>query len=148
MTQPQPRPLDGTQVLERALAVLQAAPYCFLATADGDQPRLRPMSPVRTDRFTVYLANFHGYNKTREIGANPRVELCFLDGRHDQVRITGVAEVVTDGAVLQEVRGANTLLRAYLETVDSTQFILYCIRPTRVRFMQEWALDYHEVPLG
>jgi general stress protein 26 len=105
------------------------------------------MSPVRTAGFTVYLANFHGYGKTREIAANPRVELCFLDGHHDQVRITGVAEVVSDGAVLQEVQGANTLLRAYLEATDSSQFILYRIRPTRVRYMQEWALDYHEVPL-
>jgi hypothetical protein len=46
------------------------------------------------------------------------------------------------------VRGANTLLRAYLETVDNSQFLLYRIRPTRVRFMQEWALTYHEVPFA
>jgi hypothetical protein len=26
--------------------------------------------------------------------------------------------------------------------------VLYRIRPARVRYMQEWALDYHEVPLG
>jgi general stress protein 26 len=148
MTKPQPRPLDPAEVVGRALAVLQAARCCFLATTDGDQPRLRPMSPVRTDGFTVYLANFHGYNKTREIAANPHVELCFLDGQHDQVRITGIAEVVTDGPVLQEVRGPATLLRGYLETVDSSQFILYCIRPTRVRYMQEWALEYMNVPLA
>jgi general stress protein 26 len=145
MTKPQPRPLDPGELVNRALGVLQAAPCCFLATTDGEQPRLRPMSPVRIDRFTVYLANFHGCNKTREIAANPRVELCFLDGRHDQVRITGVAEVVSDGVVLQEIQGANTLLRAYLDAVDSSQFILYRIRPSRVRYVQEWALDYHEV---
>jgi general stress protein 26 len=148
MTKPQSRPLDAVQVVERALAVIQAAPCCFLASADGDQPRLRPMSPVRTDRFTIFMANLHGSNKTREIAGNPRVELCFLDAQHDQVRITGVAEVVTDEAILQEALGANTLLHAFLETVDSSQFLLYCIRPTRVRYMQEWALDYHEVPLG
>jgi general stress protein 26 len=105
------------------------------------------MSPVRFDRFTVYLANLHGSNKTREIAANPRVELCFLDGRHDQVRISGVAEVVSEGAALEEALAPNTLLRAHLEAVGNAQFLLYRIRPTRVRFMQEWALDYHEVPL-
>src|SRR5205085_573531 len=32
-------PLDAVHLVERALAVLRAAPCCFLATADGDQPR-------------------------------------------------------------------------------------------------------------
>ena len=41
---------------------------------------------------TVYLANLRGYHKTAELAANPRVELCYLDDRHDQVRITGTAE--------------------------------------------------------
>jgi general stress protein 26 len=148
MTKPQSLPLDADQVVERALAVIRASPCCFLATTDGNQPRLRPMSPVRTDRFTIFLANLHGSNKTREIAGNPAVEVCFLDAQHDQVRITGVAEVVTDEAILQEALGPNTLLKAYLETVDKAQFLLYCIRPTRVRFMQEWAPQYHEVPLG
>ena len=49
-----------------------------------------------TDGFTVYVANLRSYHKTEEIAANPRVELCYLDDHHDQVRITGVAEVVTD----------------------------------------------------
>jgi general stress protein 26 len=146
MTKPEPRPLDPAQVVERSLAVIASDRFCFLATTDGDQPRLRPVSPVKTDRFTVYVANLRSYNKTREIAANPRVELCYLDEHHDQVRITGVAEVVTDPAVLQEVWDRNTLLRAYLETIDNPQFILYRIRPTLVRYMQEWALEYINVP--
>ena len=104
------------------------------------------MSPVRTDRFTVYVANLRGYHKTAEIAANPKVELCYLDDRHDQVRITGVAEVVTDRAVLQDIWDANPLLRQYLGSVDNPELIVYRVRPTRVRFMREWALDYHEVP--
>src|SRR5262249_3991435 len=106
----------------------------------GDGP------PLYLER-RAYLMALHGYHKTRAIASNPRVELCFLDGQHDQVRITGVAEVVTDEGTLQEVRGEKTLLRAYLEEADSSQFILYRIRPTRVRFMQEWALEYINVPL-
>jgi hypothetical protein len=39
------------------------------------------------------------------------------------------------------------LLRQYLGTLDNPQLIVYRIRPTHVRFMQEWALAYHEVPL-
>lgn len=147
MANPKHQPLDHAKVPEHAVAVLRADCVCFLATMDGDQARLRPISPVKTDGFTVYIVNLHSHNKTREIASNPKVELCFLDRHHRQVRITGVAEVVKDSTILQEVEGATTLLHAYLETIDRSQFILYRVRPTQVRYMQEWALEYSNVPL-
>src|ERR1700683_2595340 len=114
MTKPIPEPLAPAKVLELARAVVQADRFPHLATIDGDQPRLRPVSPVRTDGFTLYVANLRNYHKTTEIAANPRVELCYLDDHHDQVRLTGVAEVLADSVVLQEIWDANPLLRQHL----------------------------------
>jgi general stress protein 26 len=147
MTKPTPERVEPGQALERALAVVRADRFPFLATLDGDQPRLRPVSPVRTDGFTVYVANLRAYHKTAEIAANPKVELGYLDDKHDQVRITGVAEVVSERALLQEIWDANPLLRQYLGSPDNPQLIVYRVRPMRVRYMQEWALEYLEVPL-
>ena len=124
------------------------AKFPMLATSDGAQPRVRPVSPVKTDGFTVYVANLRSYGKTAEIAANPAVELCYLDSNHDQVRITGVAEVLTDAALLAEIWSSNPLLRRYLGTPDNPALIVYRIRPVRVRYMKEWALEYHEVPAG
>jgi general stress protein 26 len=148
MTKPQPQPVHPHQVINLARAVIQADRFPYLATMDGDQPRLRPVSPVKTDGFTVYVANLRSYHKTVEIETNPKVELCYLDDHHDQVRITGIAEIVTDRQVLQEIWDANPLLRQYLGEITNPQLILYRIRPTRVRFMREWALDYYEVSLS
>jgi general stress protein 26 len=145
MTKPTPEPVDPARVRELALAVVKADRFPYLATIDGEQPRVRPVSPVRTDVFTVYVANLRRYHKTGEIEANPKVELCYLDDNHDQVRITGVAEVVADRAVLHSIWDENPLLRQYLGSLDNPELIVYCIRPTRVRFMREWALEYHEV---
>jgi general stress protein 26 len=146
MAKPAPVPVHPGELKALALAVVQADRFPWLATIDGDQPRLRPVSPVRTDGFTVYVANLRAYHKTVEIAANPKVELGYCADNHDQVRITGLAEVVTDAVILQEVWDANPLLRHYLGRIDNPEFILYRIRPARVRFMREWALDYHEVP--
>src|SRR5271168_5346828 len=93
-------PIAPAELVKLARAVVEADRFPYLATLDGDQPRVRPVSPVRTDGFTVYIANLRQYHKTAEIAANPKVELCYLDERHDKVRITGVVEVVTDRAVL------------------------------------------------
>jgi len=120
----------------------------MLATVDpAGQPRVRPVSPVRTEEFVIYVANLRRYGKTAELAANARCELCYLDEQHDQVRITATAEIVTDRAVLDAIWESNPLLRRYLGTPDNPELIIYRMKPMRVRFMREWALDYFEVPL-
>ena len=148
MTRPAPEPIDPERLPELAQAVMAAAKFPMLATVDGNRPRVRPVSPVRTDGFTVFVANLRAYGKTAEIAANPQVELCYLDDRHDQVRITGTAEVLDDRPLLQDIWDANPLLRSYLGSIDNPELIIYRIRPHRVRFMREWALLYHDVPLS
>jgi general stress protein 26 len=148
VTRPNPESIDPARVHELALAVMKQGRFPQLATIDGDQPRVRPVSPVRTEEFTVYVANLRSYHKTAEIEANPRVELCYLDEHHDQVRITGRAAPVTDRSVLQAIWDENPLLRQYLGSIDNPELVVYRIDPSRVRYMKEWALDYHEVPLA
>jgi general stress protein 26 len=148
MTKPTPEPIDPARLEELALAVVRADRFPHLATIDGDRPRVRPVSPVRTERFTVFVANLRSYHKTAELAANPRVELCYLDERHDQVRISGVAVVETDWVLLQAIWDENPLLRNYLGSINNPELIVYRIEPERVRYMKEWALEYHEVPLG
>ncbi len=135
------------ELKEQALETMQSAKFPMLATLDKEQPRLRPVSPLRSDGFVIYIANLRRYHKTGEIALNPRVELCYLAANHDQVRITGIAEPVTDETTLLDLWGANPLLRQYLGSLHNPELIIYRIAPSRVRFMREWALDYHEIPL-
>ncbi len=141
---PPPTPEEARAL---ALAVLTADKFPMLATIDGDQPRVRPVSPVLTEMFTVWVASMRSSAKTAEIERSRRVELCYLTPDHDQVRITGVAELVPGGEKRQAIWDANPLLRAYLKSIDNPEFLLYRIDPHRVRYMREWALEYHEVPL-
>ena len=138
--------MDRAEVRRLALAVIAADRFPMLASIDGDQPRVRPVSPVRTDEFTVYVANLRQYHKTQEIAANPHVELCYLSPEHNQVRITAVAQVVEDRALLEEIWDANPLLRQDLGSIDNPQLIVYRMVPRQVRYMQEWALEYYDVP--
>lgn len=148
MNKPIPKSIDPAELLDLAHGVVEADRFPQLATVDGDQPRLRPVSPVKTDGFTIYVANLRSYHKTAEIAANPRVELCYVDAGHNQVRIAGAAEVVTERPLLEEIWADNPLLRQYLGSLDNPELIVYRIRPARVRYMQEWALEYYEVPLS
>ena len=147
MAKPEPDPIDPNELPTLAQATMADAKFPMLASLDGDRPRLRPVSPVKTDGFTVYVANLKAYHKTQEIAANPKVELCYMDSRHDQVRITGRAEVLDDANAVQSIWDSNPLLRQYLGTPDNPMLIIYKIIPEQVRFMREWALEYHQVDL-
>ena len=121
MTKPTPIPTDPAELKDLALAVLQ------------------------NDRFPVYVANLRAYHKTQEIAENPKVELCYLDKNHHQVRITGVARVEQDRNLLQQIWDENPLLRNYLGSIDNPDLIVYRVDPQSVRYMREWALEYHDV---
>ena len=117
-------PISSEDATQFAADTIKRAKFPMLASMDGDQPRLRPVSPVRTDGFTVYVANLRRYGKTAEIAANPKVELCYTDDDHHQVRITATAEVLEDAGLLKEIWESNPLLRAYLRTPDNPELII------------------------
>jgi general stress protein 26 len=147
MSKPAPKSIDPSLVPQQAAEIVKKIRFPMLATSDGDQARVRPVSPVRTEGFVVYVANLRSYGKTKEIAANPNVELCYIDEDHNQVRITGKAEVVNDRKLLEDIWNSNRLLQHYLGSIDNPALIVYRINPLRVRFMLEWALEYFEVPL-
>ena len=143
---PTPAPVPD-DLRELALGIMRSAKFPILASADGEQPRARPVSPVRTDEFTVYVASFRSSHKTQEIAANERVELCYMSETHDQVRITGLARQEADAKIIREIWDSNPLLRSFLVTIDNPEFVLYRVDPVHVRFMREWALEYHDIAL-
>jgi general stress protein 26 len=145
MPRPEPKPIEPGRVRELAETLVRRARFPCLATMDGEQPRVRPVSPVRTEGFTVYVANLKSYHKTGEIALNPRVELAYVDEEHNQVRITGRAETVTDRALVEEIFAHTPLLKHYLGSPDNPDLVIYRVVPERVRYMQEWALEYYEV---
>jgi general stress protein 26 len=145
MPKPAPPELDPGVVPDLARACINDDKFPMLATMDGEQPRVRPVSPVRMDGFTIYIANLRSYGKTAEIAANPKAEICFMDGEHNQVRITGRIEEVTDRTLIMDIWNSYKLLAVYLGSPDNPEFMLYRFVPTQVRYMQEWALSYYEV---
>ncbi|MGI9241937.1 MAG: pyridoxamine 5'-phosphate oxidase family protein [Verrucomicrobiales bacterium] len=147
MAKPAPKPIDPTQLVELAQTTMREAKFPMLASVDGDRPRVRPISPVRTDGFTVYIANMRAYKKTKQIALNPNVELCYFAPSHDQVRISGAAEIVTDPGLVAELWQSTPLLQQYLGAADNPELIIYKVVPEHVQFMREWAIDYHEVPI-
>ncbi|MCR5687790.1 MAG: pyridoxamine 5'-phosphate oxidase family protein [Lachnospiraceae bacterium] len=72
---------------------LKSAGTYFLATAEGDQPRVRPFGTVNIFEDKVYIQTGKVKNVSKQIHANPKVEICACV-ETEWLRIT--AELVED----------------------------------------------------
>ncbi|OGD45043.1 hypothetical protein A3K69_07210 [Candidatus Bathyarchaeota archaeon RBG_16_57_9] len=102
----------------------------YLATAEGDQPRVRPVSLIRHgERFYVVTGARGGVNagKLKQIRANPNVEYYLpleRDGSSGFIRAEGSAHVVDDQATRERLHGEVPWARDYFPSPDHTDYVL------------------------
>ena len=94
--------------MKRVEQFLKEAGTYYLATTDGDQPRVRPFGTIHIFEDKLYLQTGKVKDVSKQIHANPKVEICaFKDG--EWLRVSG--ELVEDDR--REAR--QSMLDAYPE---------------------------------
>ena len=79
--------------MEKVLQFLDEVHTYYLATVEGDQPRVRPFGTILLYDGKLYIQTGKGKPVSRQLAANPKAELCaFQDGKW--LRIAG--ELVND----------------------------------------------------
>ena len=67
--------------MDRVVKFLKEAGTYYLATVDGDQPRVRPFGTVNVFEGKLYIQTGKKKDVSKQIHANPKVEICaFKDG--------------------------------------------------------------------
>ena len=65
----------------------------YLATTEGDQPRVRPFGTIEMFEGKLYFQTGKVKDVSKQIGANPKVELCGMtDGKWIRVEATAVED--------------------------------------------------------
>ena len=59
---------------------LEKAGTFYLATVEGDQPRVRPYGAMLYYEDKIYIMAFGKTNATRQIAENPKAEICAFKG--------------------------------------------------------------------
>ena len=78
---------------EEIISFIKANPTCYLATAEGDTPHVRPMGMYEADERGILIQLSTVKGMYREVVQNPKVELCF-NGSGKMVRVSGMAEFI------------------------------------------------------
>ena len=67
--------------MQKVLDFLKEAETYYLATVDGDQPRVRPFGTIHEFEGKLYIQTGKVKDVSKQIQANPKVEICaFKDG--------------------------------------------------------------------
>jgi uncharacterized pyridoxamine 5'-phosphate oxidase family protein len=69
---------------------LKKASTYYLATVDGDQPRVRPFGTIDLFEEKLYIQTGKVKDISKQIKANPKIEICAFDG-DKWIRVQAVA---------------------------------------------------------
>ena len=95
--------------LEKVIKFLDEAQTYYLATVEGDQPRVRPFGTALIYKDRLYIQTCKIKPVSQQLKANPKAEICaFMDGTW--LRISG--ELIED-----ETREVKTLMLEKMPTL-------------------------------
>ena len=115
--------------MERVYNFLKEAGVYYLATVEGDQPRVRPFGTANIFEGKLYIQTGKVKPVSKQILANPNVEICaFLNGAW--VRIAG--ELVEDERLeaKKSMLDAYPNLRGMYDENDGNTQVLYLMNAT------------------
>ncbi|MDR3147425.1 MAG: pyridoxamine 5'-phosphate oxidase family protein [Treponema sp.] len=98
----------------------------YLATVEGDQPRVRPFGTVNIFDGKLYIQTGKSKEVSKQIAANPKVELCAFDPADGTwVRIRAVAVEDPRREARKSMLDAYPSLRGRYSEDDGNTQVLY-----------------------
>ena len=109
----------------KRLYFLKKAEVYYLATVEGDQPRVRPFGTIDIFEDKLYIQTGKVKAVSKQIAANPKVEICAFNGGK-WLRVSG--ELVNDDS--RDVKVAMLeklpmLKKMYSADDDNTQVLYF-----------------------
>jgi uncharacterized pyridoxamine 5'-phosphate oxidase family protein len=103
----------------------------FLATVEGDQPRLRPVTLIRfQDRF--FFATGSNNAKVKQIKHNPKTEFCLMFGRKGNrgtIRAECTAKFVMEKKTKTDIFDNIPLFHEFWKSPEDPSYVLIELIP-------------------
>lgn len=97
----------------------------YLATVEGNQPRVRPFGTALIYNGRLYIQTGKVKNVSKQLAANPKAEICAFDGSK-WLRVSGELVNDDDRAVKEAMLDKMPQLRAmYSADDDNTQVLWF-----------------------
>jgi uncharacterized pyridoxamine 5'-phosphate oxidase family protein len=110
--------------IQKVYDFLNEAETYYLATVDGDQPRVRPFGTVLLSDGKIYIQTGKVKDVSKQLAANPKAEICaFKNG--EWIRVAG--ELINDDSHDVKVAMLEKMpqLKAMYSADDDNMQVLY-----------------------
>jgi uncharacterized pyridoxamine 5'-phosphate oxidase family protein len=111
--------------MKEVLQFLQDAGVFYIATADGDQPRVRPFGAINEFDGKIYIITSNEKDVYKQMQKNPKVEISAMNKEGKWIRLS--CQVVRDDRTeaKKSMLDANPSLRAMYSEEDGKMEVLY-----------------------
>ena len=94
-------------------------PICYVATEEGDQPRVRALLLWFADERGFYFMTMSPKGFSHQLHENPKVEVCFYNGAAElpdavEMRVSGEVEFVDDADLAHRVAQERAALEGII----------------------------------
>ena len=111
--------------MKEVLDFLNQAGVYYLATVEGDQPRVRPIGFVMEYDGKLMFSTSNQKAMYRQLIANPKVEIACYDGAGKTLRISGKAVFATSDATQAQALELMPMLKNMYSVGDGLLEIYY-----------------------
>lgn len=116
--------------------------HAYFATTDGDQPRVRPVSPIVEDDLSIWITTFSTSRKVTQLKNNPRVCLTFVEqpSGDKAVTVVGKAEIVPNLEEKKRIWNLATfdLSEHFPDGPESEEFCLLKVTVDKIEWRDSW----------
>lgn len=121
-------------------------PICYLATNEGDQPRVRTLGFWFADETGFYFQTGSVKEFVHQLELNPKTEVCFY--KHEgmigtMLRIAGEVEFIHDRALNERALNDRPFLKGFGLTIDSPGLVIFRITHGNAHF---WTVENNLKP--
>ena len=116
--------------------------HAYLATCDGDQPVVRPVSPIVEEDMSIWVTTFCTSRKITQIRGNSKICLAFVEQPRGEKAavVIGRAKIIPD---LQEKRrvwklAPFNLLEHFPDGPEAEEFCLLKITAEKIEWRDSW----------
>jgi uncharacterized pyridoxamine 5'-phosphate oxidase family protein len=103
---------------------LKKASTYYLATVEGDQPRVRPFGTVNIFEGKLYIQTGKAKDVSKQIKANPKIEICAFNG-DNWIRVQAIAVEDDRREARQHMLDAYPQLKDRYSPDDGNTQVLY-----------------------
>ena len=123
--------------------------YVFLATAEGNQPRVRPVTLIKL-QSKLLVATGSKDAKVLQMKSNPEIEFCFLIKKGEKkgtIRAECTAKIVEDLNIKTTVFNEVSFMKEFFETPSDPNYTLVELNPIKFEYMKPDSIQAVKVTL-